>query len=86
MFTVGIKELKAGLSGYVDKASRGETVVITDRGKEVALIVPISEERHALACLVESDKAKWAGGKPAGMKGIRIKGKPLSSTVLEERR
>ncbi|OGQ56431.1 MAG: prevent-host-death protein [Deltaproteobacteria bacterium RIFCSPLOWO2_02_FULL_53_8] len=86
MLTVGIKELKAGLSGYVDKASGGETVVITDRGKEVALIVPISDERRALASLVDSDKAKWAGGKPAGMKGIRIKGKPLSSTVLEERR
>jgi hypothetical protein len=30
--------------------------------------------------------AKWSGGKPKGKTGIKIKGKPLSETVLEERR
>lgn len=86
MYSVGIKELKAKLSGYVNKASQGEQIVITEHGKEVALIVPISEERHAVTILKQERKARWDGGKPAGIKGIRIKGKPLSETVLEERR
>jgi prevent-host-death family protein len=86
MISVGIKELKAKLSNYVDKVRHGEEVVITEHGKEVALVLPISKERKAVKSLMDSGKAKWVGGKPEGMKGVRIKGKPLSKTVLEERR
>ena len=38
---VGIRELKARLSHYVDCVRKGETVVITDRGKPVARIEAI---------------------------------------------
>ena len=86
MHTVDIKDLKAKLSSYVDNASHGEKIVITDHGKKVALIVPISNERHAISSLTEANKAKWDGGKPLGLKGIHIKGKSLSETILEERR
>lgn len=86
MISVGVKELKAKLSSYVDKVRHGEEVVITEHGKEVALVVPITRERKAVKSLLESGRAKWSGGKPAGVEGIRIKGKPLSKTVLEERR
>jgi len=86
MISVGIKELKEKLSSYVDKARHGEQVVITDHGKEVAMVIPISKERMAITSLVGHSKAKWSGGKPEGVKGIKIKGKPLSKTVLEERR
>jgi len=86
MISVGIKELKAKLSSYVDKVRQGEEVVVTEHGKEVALFVPISKERKALKSLVESGKAKWSGGKPEGLDNIKIKGKPLSATVLEDRR
>ncbi len=85
MISVGIKELKERLSGYVDKVRLGETIVVTDRGKEVALVIPISRERAAIRHLVESGKVNWTGGKPAGLKGIKAKGKPLSKTVLEDR-
>lgn len=86
MISVGIKELKQKLSGYVDKVRRGEEIVITDRGKEVALVIPVSRERNAVKHLVESGKAVWAGGKPAGVKGIKAKGGTISKTVLENRR
>jgi len=33
MISVGIKELKEKLSGYVDKVRHGEEIVVTDRGK-----------------------------------------------------
>jgi prevent-host-death family protein len=41
MRTAAIAKLKAGLSGYLDSVKAGEQVVVTDRGRPVALIVPI---------------------------------------------
>jgi prevent-host-death family protein len=40
MQTVGIKTLKNKLSEYLRAVARGETVVVTDRGKVVAEIIP----------------------------------------------
>ncbi|MBI5682801.1 MAG: type II toxin-antitoxin system prevent-host-death family antitoxin [Deltaproteobacteria bacterium] len=86
MISVGIKELKAKLSAYVDKVRRGERFVITEHGSEVAMVIPISREWIAVKSLAVKNKAKWSGKKPEGIKGISIKGKPLSETILEERR
>jgi len=86
MISVGIKELKSKLSSYVDRVRQGEEVVITEHGKEVALVIPISKERKALKSLIDSGKAKWSGGKPEGLDNVKIKGKSLSKTVLEGRR
>lgn len=40
MQSVGIKTLKNGLSAYVRAAAAGETVLVTDRGRVVAELVP----------------------------------------------
>lgn len=82
---VGIRELKARLSSYVNRVHSGEKVVITDHGEEVAVMIPISRERRLMRHLVESGKAQWSGEKPQGFDGITIKGKPISETILEER-
>lgn len=42
---VGIRELKADLSAWVKRAAAGEPVVVTDRGRPVARIVPVDGER-----------------------------------------
>ena len=86
MISVGVKELKAKLSSYMRMVRKGEEVIVTDHGREVALVVPISKERQAIKSLMDSGKAKWSGGKPAGLKGIKVKGKAISNTVLEDRR
>lgn len=44
MTTVGLKVLKNKLSEYVRRAAAGETVVITDRGRRIAEIVPPERE------------------------------------------
>ena len=41
MRTAAIAKLKEGLSGYLESVKAGEQVVVTDRGRPVALIVPI---------------------------------------------
>jgi prevent-host-death family protein len=86
MISAGIKELKARLSSYIDTVNKGEQIVITEHGREVAIIIPISKERRAISAIVDAGMAHWAGGKPKGIEGVKIKGKPLSETILEERR
>ncbi len=46
MQKVGLKTLKNKLSEYVRLAAAGETVVITDRGRTVAEIVPPRQPTH----------------------------------------
>lgn len=85
MITVGIRELKAKLSHYIDRVGRGERILITEHGKEVALLVPVSEERKAVRRLPKSGEVQWSGGKPVGVREVRIQGEPLSETILRER-
>lgn len=40
MKKVGIRELKNALSAYVRRAEAGETVLVTDRGRTVAVLGP----------------------------------------------
>ncbi|MDQ2695895.1 MAG: type II toxin-antitoxin system prevent-host-death family antitoxin [Pseudomonadota bacterium] len=84
--SVGIEELAARLNSHVERVRQGEEIVVTDCGQEVALLVPFSRERRAVNALVSAGKARWSGGKPAGVAGIAIKGEPLAETVLEDRR
>lgn len=85
MKNVGIKELKAKLSSYVAKVNNGEQIIITEHGREVACINPISKERKAIMELIRTNMATWSGFKPEGINNIMIKGKKLSTTILENR-
>lgn len=38
--TVGVRELRQNLSKYLDRVKEGESLVVTERGKEVARLVP----------------------------------------------
>lgn len=86
MAKVGIKELKAKLSEYVERARGGETVVVTDRGEPVAELVSLSPTRRRLLQLAEEGELSWNGGKPKGLRGIVVRGEPVSETVIRARR
>jgi len=86
MKTVGVKELKAKLSSYIHESREGEKIVVTDHGEEVALLSPLSNEYKLISVLEELGKARWSRGKPKGLEsGITLRGKLLSTTILEER-
>jgi prevent-host-death family protein len=40
----GVAQLKAGLSRYLERVKAGHEVLVTDRGRPVAKLVPISAE------------------------------------------
>lgn len=86
MEVVGIKDFKGHLSKYIAKARQGERVIITDRGKEVAQLGPLSENRKALQLLAEAGRLSWDGGKPVGVKGVKVRGKAVADAVIEGRR
>lgn len=94
MQLVGIKELKNRLTYYLGLTQRGNNIVVTDRGVPIAVLRNLDsvEENvsveEKLASLAKQGKIKLPA-KKAGLtpfKPMRIKGKPLSETILEERR
>jgi prevent-host-death family protein len=88
MARVGVRELKSNLRYYLSLAGKGQQVVVTNRGRDVALIIPVEEaEAHSrLATMVREGTATWEGGKPKVQKAVVARGKPASSIVIEERR
>lgn len=62
MKVVGIKALKNRLSEYVRAASAGETVLVTDRDRVVAELVPPAAGRSAMpadALLADAVRKGW---------------------------
>ena len=86
MITVEIRQAKSHLGEYLRKVRAGERVVITERGKPIAEITkPRSAADERLEGMIREGLATWAGGKPRGSKKrVKIKGRPISETVIEE--
>ena len=56
MKTAAVSELKARLSEYLNQVKAGMEVLITDRGKPVARLVPISRSKDLKESLTRMDK------------------------------
>lgn len=93
MSTVGIRELKNRLTHYLRRTKQGEEVVVTERGKPIALIQPVHSADRAvsldarLAKLAAQGLVTLPTRKP--LKRVRlakISGRPISRTILEDRR
>lgn len=70
MKTVGIRALKQNASAVVSSASRGEVVIITDRGRPVAQLTPLPSD--TLKSLVDMGHAR------ASMRALADLGRPPS--------
>jgi len=44
---VGVRELRQNLSKYLDRVKAGEDLVVTERGQEVARLIPVANETYA---------------------------------------
>ena len=92
MRTVGSRELKNRLGRYLGLVGRGETIIVTDRGKPVARLVPPEPEPETTYSIEDLLKRLEAEGhlrratRPfKRFKPIRVKGKPMSQMILEDR-
>jgi prevent-host-death family protein len=68
MKAISVVELKRRLSAYLDAVRNGDEVVVTDRGRPVARLVPIASEDalgRRIGDLVREGRAKPAAGRLA---------------------
>ncbi len=93
MKTAAVTELKSLLSRYLSKVKAGEEVIITDRGKPVAKLIPISRtdmeipahlmalERAGLARIGKTSLPKgfWSMPRPRDKQGRALQ------NLLQER-
>ncbi|HVD22864.1 MAG TPA: type II toxin-antitoxin system prevent-host-death family antitoxin [Lapillicoccus sp.] len=82
---VGVRELRDNLSRYLDRVRDGDEVVITDRGRAIARVVPIGAERVLDRLIAEgvvtpARRPKRRAGKPIKTKGT------VSDLVADQRR
>jgi prevent-host-death family protein len=83
---VGIRELRAGLSRYVEQVKQGEEIVVTEHGKPVARLVPMNGERKIDRLIREGvviPARSRTGWLPDTL--IPVKGS-VSDIVIEQRR
>jgi len=86
---VGIRELKARLSAYLRHVKQGSMVIITERGRPIGRIVPVSaspDER--LEQLIQAGFLVWNGKKLSRLKPpARTRGgtRTVSELLVEDR-
>ncbi len=89
MTRVGVNTLKDDLSRYLELASGGERVVVTDQGRPIAQPTQVAASNEATEVwdLVQAGVATWDGGKPRGSANPpRVRGKTAAEMVIEDRR
>jgi prevent-host-death family protein len=87
--TVGVRDLKNRLSEFLRRVADGERITVTDRGRPIAVLGPPdpAPDDQGITRMVREGLAAWGGGKPKGAaRPIRLRGKPISDTIREDRR
>jgi prevent-host-death family protein len=87
---IGARELKTRLGAYLREVRDGATIIVTERGEPVAEIRPLSTggktEKGRLDGLVARGAlTRESGKKLSSFRPIRIAGRPLSETIVEDR-
>jgi len=81
-----IRELKAQLSRYLQRVEAGDTIIVRNRNREVARIVPATPDRF-LEEICNTPGISWRGGKPGGMKAPKpISGRTLVADIVSKDR
>jgi prevent-host-death family protein len=86
---VGARELKTRLGKYLRRVQRGQRLVVTDRGRPVAELRPITAEAGVDAVLAELE-AQGVAVRPsrtglAPFRPIEARGTRLSEAVVSDR-
>lgn len=82
---VGIRELRNHLSRYLDRVQAGEEVVVTDRGRAIARVLPLSSGRVIDRLVAQGLVTPAAQPKRTRPRPLKTAG-PVSDLVVEQRR
>jgi prevent-host-death family protein len=85
--TIGVRELKAGLSTYIARVRGGEEIVVTDRGRPVARLTSVAPDLDHLARLAADGIITRARSRRTLPRPIRLTGEgSVEDLVAEQRR
>jgi prevent-host-death family protein len=89
---MGLREANQKFSKAIKAVKAGKEVILTERGKPIAVIKPLEGKENLEATIrrLESEgvlrRALKRGPMPTtSWKPVRVKGKPISQTISEER-
>jgi prevent-host-death family protein len=68
--TVGVRDLKARLSAYLDQVKQGATIVVTERGQPVAELRAIEPPESRLDAALRQMEAEGLVTRPARRGGL----------------
>jgi prevent-host-death family protein len=87
MRSIGVGKLRQDASQYLRLVQAGETIEVTDRGRPIALIVPIPESNYER--MIREGRIIPAKN-PGGLRNLKplppTPGVPLPSVLLEQDR
>ena len=85
----GIREVRDRFTHYLDQVRRGRQVIVTERGREVAALIPLRSRNtveDAVARLQTEGLVEVTDSwRPLAMSRARLRGRLLSELILEER-
>lgn len=81
---VGVRELRNNLSRYLDRVRNGEEVVVTDRGRAIARVLPVETERVLDRLIAEGVVTR--ASQPKHRAGIPIKASGTVSDLIADQR
>ena len=89
---MGLREANQQFSKAIKAVKAGKEVILTERGKPIAVIKPLEREHKEEDVIrrLEAEGILRSGPKsgkpmPVWRSPVRIKGKPMSQTISEER-
>lgn len=92
MEKVGSREFKNRMGRYIRAVRDGKALVLTNRGNPLVKIVPLDETAaepslmEKLKELEAEGKIRLGTGRFKKVRPVKIKGKPISQTIIEDRR
>ena len=82
--SVGVRELRQNLSVFLERVATGTVFRVTDRGREVALLVPLPAHATTAQRLVSSGRATPAGRNLVSLGRPTVRTKRSVSEALRE--
>lgn len=89
---MGLREANHSFSKAIKAVKAGKDVILTERGKPIAVIKPLEDPQGVDAALrrLEAEGILRRGSKsgkpmPAWRSPVRVRGRPVAQTVRDER-
>jgi len=82
--TIGVRELRRDLSGYLRRVQQGESFAVTSRGRAIAVLGPSGEQRDPVDRLIIDRHAIPARLDVLELDALELPGGPTLTELLDD--